>query len=280
MLKFAWPLYISSLVTFLYTWYDKAIVLASLPLSDLGIYNTAYTAFSLLATIAAALGSSLLPYYGMAYGKKDHNAISSAIRRSTKYTMLIVFPLALGLLAGSKQILVLFAGVQYEGGWIMLAILGAFGLVYGIMPALTNILLIYGKTKTMLLLSIMPVVLSLVMLPLVWVIGLNGLAIMRGTGFLLTLVLTKYLVSRLVRFSFSKSTFAKVIFASATMALALLLFQQFFVSKYAFIGALLAATVIYFAMVRVLKVLDDDDFCLLRSTIGKRLTNFVEKILR
>jgi O-antigen/teichoic acid export membrane protein len=52
---------LASAVSFLYTWYDKALILAYLPLSDLGIYNTVYLAFTVLATIATALGSALLP---------------------------------------------------------------------------------------------------------------------------------------------------------------------------------------------------------------------------
>lgn len=52
--------------------YDKAVTLAYLPLSDLGIYNPTYTAFTVPVTIATALGSALLPYYGMAYRRNDH----------------------------------------------------------------------------------------------------------------------------------------------------------------------------------------------------------------
>ena len=70
MLKFSWPIYIGSITTFLYAWYDKALILAFLPLEQLGIYNVAYMAFSVLASIAASLGSSLLPYYGIMYGQK------------------------------------------------------------------------------------------------------------------------------------------------------------------------------------------------------------------
>jgi len=39
ILKFSLPLYLGSFVAFLYTWYDKVLVLAYLPLQDLGVYN-------------------------------------------------------------------------------------------------------------------------------------------------------------------------------------------------------------------------------------------------
>ncbi|MEM4230251.1 MAG: hypothetical protein QXZ66_10925 [Thermoproteota archaeon] len=72
-------------------------MLAFLPLQQLGVYNVAYTAFSVFVSIASAIGSSLLPYYGVMYGRGKHSAISEGVRRVSKYTMLLLFPLALGL---------------------------------------------------------------------------------------------------------------------------------------------------------------------------------------
>ncbi|MBC7129697.1 oligosaccharide flippase family protein, partial [Candidatus Bathyarchaeota archaeon] len=75
MLKFSLPIYISTIISFLYTWYDKALILAFLPLEQLGIYNIAYTAFGVLQSIATSLGSALFPYYGTMYGRNNHKAI-------------------------------------------------------------------------------------------------------------------------------------------------------------------------------------------------------------
>jgi len=52
----------------------------------------------------------------MAYGRNNHKAISEAIKRAGKYTMITMFPLALGLAATAKPIITLFAGQQYEAG--------------------------------------------------------------------------------------------------------------------------------------------------------------------
>ena len=278
MLKFALPLYLSSIVSFLYMWYDKAIVLAYLPLSDLGIYNTACTAFSVLATIATALGSGLLPYYGMAYSKNDHQAISFGITRASKYTMLIIFPLTMGLLATAKPTITLFAGQQYETGWTILAILAFFGLTYGITPALSNILLIYGKTKTVLLLSLIPVASSLLMLPLIWTIGLAGLAIMRGASLAFSLILTAYFVNKLVEIQINKKTLTKTLTASTTMAAAMLILQQIFYDKYLLLYALSGVT-IYIALVRILNTLDHEDFELLKQVAGAKLAKYAKRLL-
>ena len=64
LLKFSWPIYIASVASFLYTWYNRALVLTYLSLAELGVYNVAYTAFSVLISVTSSLGSALFPYYG------------------------------------------------------------------------------------------------------------------------------------------------------------------------------------------------------------------------
>lgn len=132
ILKFSLPLYLDSFVSFLYEWYDKALVLAYLQLQDLGIYNVAYTAYGALALLATALGTALFPYYGIAYGRQDYQAISVGMRRAIKYTMLAMSPLALGLFATARPVITIYADHQYEPGWTVLAILSLFALTYGL----------------------------------------------------------------------------------------------------------------------------------------------------
>ena len=279
LLKFAFPLYVASAVSFVYTWYDKAIILAYLPLSDLGIYNIAFLAFSVLATISGALGAALLPFYGKAYGQSDHQAISSGVKRASKYGILVLFPLALGLAAASKPTLALFAGSRYSTGWTALAVLALFGLVYGITPALSNLLLIYGKTKTILLLSFIPVVSSLALLPLIWVSGLIGLAIMKGTSLLLSLILTIYFLNRTVKMQIDKPTLTKVLTASTMMATIVLALQLALYNSRLLPLYILAGAVTYIALVRTLKVFDKEDIQLIRQVMGKTAAKNAAKIL-
>jgi PST family polysaccharide transporter len=279
LLKFAFPLYLASAVSFLYTWYDKAIVLGSLPLSDLGIYNTAYQPFTVLVTIALALGSALLPYYGMSYGKNDYDAISLGMKRAIKYTCLAIFPLTLGLMATSKPMLTLFVGLQYEAGWTILSILSLFGLVYGIMPALNNVLLVYRKTRTVLLLSFIPVVSSLVLVPLLWILGLVGVAIMKGMSLALSLMLTAYFVNKAVPVRIDKGAVTRTLAASALMAITLVVLQQILYNAHLLLFYVLVGAIVYIAIIRILKVLDKEDFQFLEQVIGKRTAKYISRIL-
>jgi O-antigen/teichoic acid export membrane protein len=193
--------------------------------------------------------------------------------------MLIIFPLTLGLLATSKPTLTLFAGPQYETGWTVLAVLSLFGLVYGISPALSNLLLIYGRTKTILMLSFVPVVSSLALLPLVWILGLFGLAVMRGTTLTLSLILTAYFINKTVKVQIDKRALTRALVASAIMAAAILILEQILYAEHLLPVYILVGSVAYITLIRALRVLDREDFQLLSQLLGKTTAKYAARIL-
>jgi len=279
LLKFSWPIYISSIISFLYTWYDRVLILTFLTLSDLGVYNIAYQAFSVPTLMATSIGLSLLPYYGMAYGARDDGAIALGVRRVSKYSMLIVSPLMLGLAVTAKPVITLFAGPQYELGWPVLTVLSIFGLVYSLSPAFSNLLLIHGKTKIILLLNMVSIALSLVFLPLLSILKLEGLAVLKGVSFLSSFLLSLYFISRTVKIQMEGKILFKILSSSMVMAIIVLLVQElvynkFFLMLYVFIGG-----VVYLALIRLLKILDGEDFKLIKEIMGEKASKPICKIL-
>ena len=279
MLKFSMPIYISTIISFLYAWYDKALILAFLPLEQLGIYNVAYTAFSVLVSIAASLGSALLPYYGVAYGRNNHKAISEAVKRAGKYTMIIMFPLALGLAATAKPVITLFAGQQYEAGWPVLATLALFGLVYGFSPAFSNLLLIYGKTKTILLVNLTSVALSLTMLPTLQFLGLTGLATVRGTSLLLSFALSVYFISKTVKIEIDGQTAWKALASTTIMTIAVIATQKITYNKLLLPLYIAIGAAAYTATTRALKTLNKEDAQLIKEIFGEKTAKLITKII-
>ncbi|MEM3547184.1 MAG: oligosaccharide flippase family protein [Candidatus Bathyarchaeia archaeon] len=279
MLKFSTPIYLGSIVSLLYTWYDKALILMFLPIQQLGMYNVAYKAFSVLITIASSLGSSLLPYYGVMYGKNDHKAISESVKHASKYTMLIMFPLASGLAVVAKPVITLFAGAQYSDAWSVLAILSIFGLVYGILPSFSSLLLVYGRTKTILLLDVVSITVSLVFFPLLWRLNLIGLTIVRGLSLMASFTLSFYYTSRIVKIEVDKQMALKTLISSSIMAVGVLTLQQILQNNlllplYVIIGAS-----IYIALVRALNCIGKEDAQLIRAIVGERFAKIIMKIL-
>jgi stage V sporulation protein B len=279
MLRFSLPLHVASIVSFLYTWYDKALILAFLPLQQLGVYNVAYTAFSVLASIASALGSSLLPYYGVMYGRGEHEAVSEGVRWASKYTMLIVFPLALGLASTSRHVLILFAGQQYEPGWPALATLSVFGLVYGFSPAFSNLLLIYGRTKTILVITLASTLLSIGFMPLVLVLNLAGLAVVRGMSILLSFLISLYFVSKIVRVRVDASVALKIFLSSMLMGVAVLVVQQFLQSSLFLPLHVLVGVATYVFLIRGMGILTGEDAKLIEEIFGERFSKYVVRIM-
>ncbi|MBO3754635.1 MAG: oligosaccharide flippase family protein [Candidatus Brockarchaeota archaeon] len=279
MLRFSTPVYVASMVSFLYNWYDKALILAFLPLQQLGVYNVAYTAFSVFVSIASAIGSSLLPYYGVMYGRGEHSAISDGVRRVGKYTMLLLFPLALGLASTSRQVLIVFAGRQYEPGWLSLATLSVFGLVYGLSTAFSSLLLVYGKTRTILLVTLTSTLLSIVFMPLVAVLNLVGLAVVKGVSILLSFLLSLFFLKRIMTVRIDTMTTLKTLLSSVLMAIVVLAAQQFLQGSLFLPMHVLTGVAVYALLVRGLRVLNSDDVELIEGVFGERFSRYVVRIM-
>jgi len=208
-----------------------------------------------------------------------HDLVSSTIKRASKYSALIFTPLALGLFSTGKAVITLFAGQQYEDGYTVLSILSIFALVYSISPAFSNLLLIYGKTATILLLSIIPVAVSLSTIPLLWLFGLNGLALMKGLSMLLSFIISLYVLSRVVEIKLDKLALLKIFSSSAIMALAVLLIEYVYYSRfllplYVFVGGL-----VYMLSLRFLNVFDEQDILFLRQVFGVRVGLIIGRVL-
>ena len=279
LLRFSTPLYAAALVGFLYTYFDKAVVLALLPLSDVGVYDVALRVFSVLVAFTTPLASALFPYYGSAYGRSEHELVSSAITRASKYSALIFAPLTLGLFSTSRPIITLFAGQQYESGYTVLSILSIFALVYTISPAFSNLLLIYGKTFTILLLSLIPVAVSLSTIPLIWYLGLNGLALMKGLSILIGFTLSLYVLSGVVKIRLNRLALLKIYSSSAIMALTILVAEHIYYSRFLLPLYIALGGAVYILTLRFLKVLDEQDLTLLNRVFGAKIGSIISKAL-
>jgi O-antigen/teichoic acid export membrane protein len=279
LLRFSLPLYIASLVNFLFSYYDRAVVLAFLPLSDVGVYDVVGKVFGVLVSVTVPFSSALFPYYGSAYGRGERDLIGSAVGRASKYSALVFAPLALGLFSVSRPVLVLFAGEGYEGGAAALSILSLFALVYTVSPALSNLLLIYGRTLTVLLLSLVSVGVSLAALPLLWRFGLCGLAVVKGLSMLSSFALTLWLLSGVACLRFDGRALLKIYCSAAVMTLAVLLVERVWYSAFLLPFYVVVGAAFYALSLRFLSVLDDQDALLLERVFGARVASIACKLL-
>jgi len=73
--RFSWPLFFTDLILFLYSWFDRVILLAYVSLDGVAVYNVAFTAFNVISIAPVALGTALLPYFSEQLGKSMHDRI-------------------------------------------------------------------------------------------------------------------------------------------------------------------------------------------------------------
>lgn len=279
LFHFSWPLYISSIISFLYNSYDRFLVLAYLPLEDVGVYNVAYTAFGILVSFATSIGGALFPYYGRLYGENAHGTISLGIKYASKYTMLLISPLILGLTVTSKPILTIFAGPSYTNAWTILSILSIFGLVYSLSPAFSGLLLIYNRTRTVLIINLASILISLTLTPSIQLVGLNGLAIVKGSSILLTFTLTLLALKRIIKVEFEIQILTKILVASTLMALTVTAIQQFIYNPILLPIYTLTGAVTYLLLIKFLKIINENDILLLKQIVGEKYTKLIEKIM-
>jgi len=282
LLGFSWPLLMSNAVAFASTWFDRALLLIFLPLAILGVYNATMTAFGVLASIPSAVATVLFPAYS-AMQSPDHSRQTStdAIRKASRYSSLVVVPLALGLVATAKSALTLFVGPAYVGGVEPLMTLSATLAFTLVGTVLSPMLLALGETSKSSAIAIVTVILglvaALVLLPL-W--GVNGAAVARAFAMILSAVLTFLVLNKKLRLQLDleamwKSLVAGTVMAIVVFAVQISLYSRFLLPLYALVGALT-----YLASLRILHAIKPSDAELIRQYLGPRFKFILDPLER
>lgn len=280
--KFSWPLFFTSVVTFLFTWFDRAILIAYVPLSEVAVYSVAFAVFAVVYIVPSALGTALLPYFSEQYGKDEHEKIIVGVRAATRYTALLYTPLALGLMITAYPTVTLLGGQTYAGGSMPLAILSLIGGVSGISVALGALLVVYNMTPIILFIDVVSVGASLaVSYMLLPYLSATGMAIVKGVAMIVSLVLTILILRKRISVRFDKEAIWKSWTAAIAMIVAVGLTEQINSSWYLMPFFIVLGGLVYMITLRVLNVVKENDIQLLRNLVGNRagfIVNILEKL--
>ena len=281
--KFSWPLFVTSVVLFLYSWFDQALLLAYAPLNEVAIYSIALRAFGVIALIPAALSGALFPYYSEQHGKDEQQKIAAGVHGSSRYIALLYTPLALGLMATANPAITLFAGQTYAGGDMILMILCLFGGISCLVASFGGLLLVYDMTPTVLLINVASVVGSVVMLPvLLPSFGVLGMAVVKGVAMVISFVLTVVVLRRRMPIRFDGEAVWKSWAAAIGMFVAVWLVEYVYFSPYLLPLYVVVGGVVYAVALRLLGAVNENDMRLIRNLLGKKasvIVNVVEKVL-
>jgi len=272
MLKFSYPLYFSGIVGFASGWFDQALILANLPLGNLGMYSVALRAFSVLTGVSEAIAAPLFPKYSEIHGSSGLRSVENAIHGASRYICYTVMPLAFGLLALATPALMAFVGEQYSVAAQPLEILCFFFAITCIQTALSGILLVLEKTWLSLGLTVLTIFLGIAFAVLLMPsLGVVGVSIARGLTMLSTLIIFTWVLRRKMRLTYDKEAFWKSLVSSLVMIAPLVVLQNVWSNTYLLPLYIGLAAVVYIMMLRILKAIRQSDIDLVKLYLGKRL---------
>lgn len=278
LLEFSAPLYVGNLIGFAYSWMDRALLLLFVPLYWLGIYNVAFIGFGIVASIPGAIGATLFPHYSK-LSAENRRTLEDGVFHASRYIALVVSPLALGLAALAPTALRIIGGPAYQSGAVALAILSVSLFATLSSYALGSILVAINRPRQTLLVSIVPVLVSLMSgVALIPILGINGSALARGLGMGAGLVATILFVKREIALRLDRSAILKSAVAGVLMAFIVLCVEVVMRSVFLLPAYILTGVVVYLLVLRLEKAVNRVDIELFSAYAGKRLAPIVERI--
>jgi len=279
LISFSWPLSIGNVINFVYSWFDRALLIAFVPLAALGVYNAALTAFTVLSNITGSVNNALLPAYSGIYWRGGLQSCRRATWLASRYASLAIVPLSFGLLATSKIALTTFVGQAYVGGTDSLAILSLFFALTAFGSVLSNMLVALSETRMVMWITVASVLLAVAsayaLLP---IMGITGASVARGLVMVASLGLTIIALRRKNAVNIDLTTLWKTLVAGGVMAGVLVLVQMVFYSRLLLPAYVVLGGIIYLAALRILKAVREHDIELIRRYLGTRL-GFASRVL-
>jgi O-antigen/teichoic acid export membrane protein len=228
LFQFSLPLYIANGVTYFLGWIDQLLLVSYTSLLQntteaqklLGVYNVAIRASAVPSLLSSAVVTALFPQLSELYTQQGFNFLRDAFRMSTRYAVLLGFPLIIGLATLAKPTIILFAGVKYSEAAEPLIIVSISALLGTLGIAINPILMTLKRTKLVSVLSIVSVILSASLSYFTLTIlnlGMIGTAWARTIASIIGLILSLYALKRYVAISFDKEALWKSFTASILM---------------------------------------------------------------
>lgn len=143
----------ASLIIFLVTNVDDAIVGRVLGMEALGFYTLAYTISNLPATqITNLVGRVMFPLYSKL--QDDQNALKSAYLKTFQYVTMLSIPAAFGIFVIAPNFVEIVLGDKWIPSVVPMQILCIFGLIRSVVAPMGNVFQAVGKPQILVKTSI------------------------------------------------------------------------------------------------------------------------------
>ncbi len=238
LFKFSLPLYFSGVLVYFMSWADQLILVSYMSLiygatvaqQELGIYYVAIRASAVPALFSTAIVVAVFPQLSALYTQQGSNSLKEAFHLSSRYAILIGFPLIIGIAVLAYPIIILFAGVNYSGAALPLIIISIGTLVATLGVTIGPIFMTLERTLLLSVLSVISVIVSVVLSFFalgVLGLGMVGTAWARSIANIIALGLNFYVLNRYVKLSIDREALWKASLASVLMTAAIIVADMF-----------------------------------------------------
>lgn len=283
LLVFSIPVLGYNLLRYAVQWVDRVFVMGYMSLFDLGIYQIAIYALTVLGIIPLSIFTALYPQLSELYAKRGIQALDKIFKSVTRYTILIFTPIVFAVITLHRPIIALFAGLRYIEASIPLAIMCVGALAWGLALIINSFLMTLEQTKAVFgVMSTSFVLYLMASLLLVPNLGLIGAATVRGSLPFAMLFLGFYALRKHMTTEFDREACWKGFTASVIASVVIVLLKQATPSYVLLVAYGVIGAIAYVGMLVVLKSIHHYDVDFLENFAPKstkQLVRYARKLV-
>lgn len=276
LVRFSAPLLLGEAVTYVWTWFDAALLIPLVSLAQLGSYNVALTAFTMLDSLPSSISGTLFPFYSHFYpreGETSHTMdLEYAVKTASRYISYFTVPLSVGMAVTGMAAATLLAGSGYSDAVLPLVVLSISLALSCQGKALGQIFTVLGKTVVSALVSMASVLIAVLLgILMITHFGIVGASMARGMSFMLSLILSMVVLRKYLKLRFDKGAFHYAWVASLIMAAVVLLLEAVLYSRYLLPVYVVLGGIVYVLALRFLHAANSEDVELISEFLGPKL---------
>lgn len=244
---------------------DKTLSTAEIPTLLYGIRSKAYTLYNLIPTLTVALGVAAVPNITNAFAKNDINGTKQAVASVIRLGCFVAMPASVGVfsISGAVFSLLYGEGPSAELGGRMLAIYAIAGLFAGVSVVLSSVLQAVNKQKAVLINVLVGITVKIALnliLSAIPQINIFGSVYATLVCFAVILTLNLYTLFKSVgAIGGLPSSVFKIFTAAVFCGITAFAVSKVGDMKWITVFSILAAAVVYFALILGLKVFSKSD---------------------
>lgn len=263
---------------------DRFLTLTTQGLSHLAVYNVAITASTVAGLAPYAIITVFLPAVASLHAASKGSELHNLIRSYTRYISILVMPVAFGLAAVMEIPLRVF-GPDYVSGMLPAIIVTIASGLTSVSAVYAGVLLALGKLRWYTASNMIGLaglfVVTTVVTPIV---GLSGPALGRASLMIIATFLYALAALRSRIFEIDLRAYMISVASSAIMSIVVfgaLSYVHSFYTKVAGLPILIViGAIIYLGLLRVFRLLSNDDIDFVRNVVPHSFHRFLPKIAK